>query len=291
MNRGLKSFLQRLKIYHPLQSSYRAARTWLANQFYKSKYRHYKGAGFTCNFCGAVYQRFVPEYPTPDIAPAIDAHQVIAGYGENVYCPQCLSKNRERLIKAAIENYIRLKPNIRILHFSPEKHLYTWLKQQTSFITTADSAPRFYTSIDPHIRHADATKLAFNDKSFDLVIANHILEHIPEDQKAMREIRRILADDGVAILQVPYSATLKTTLEDTEINDPKQQAALFGQRDHVRIYSYTDYIGRLRDAGFTPHILTPEDLAAFRIYAIQETESVFLAYPVSSFWPLKTTPQ
>ncbi|HVU94886.1 MAG TPA: methyltransferase domain-containing protein [Puia sp.] len=292
MNPRVKSLLQKLNIYHPLQSRYRSIRTRLTNQYYKLTYRRYKGTGFTCNFCGAIYQKFVPDHPGPDIAPALNNNHVIAGFGDNVYCPQCGSKNRERLIKAVIERYVAVKrveakPGTqKILHFSPEKNLFRWLSNTAAKappaaganITTVDTAPRFYTSIDPHIRYADATRLPFDDNSFDLLIANHILEHIPDDQQAMREMHRVLTPNGVAILQVPYSQTLRNTLEEPAINDPKRQAALFGQRDHVRIYAFDDYLRRLKAAGFTVRVLTPEDLAKFRIFATQPTESVFLCY-------------
>jgi hypothetical protein len=94
----------------------------------------------------------------------------------------------------------------------------------------------------------------------------------------MREMHRVLIPGGVAILQVPYSPTLTDTLEEPTINDPKRQAALFGQQDHVRIYAFADYIRRLTNAGFDVRVLTPEDLAEFRVYATQPSESVFLCY-------------
>jgi SAM-dependent methyltransferase len=277
MNPRVKSLLQKLKIYHPLQSTYRSTHAALTNQYYKLTWRRYKGAGFTCNFCGATYKKFVPEYPSPDIAGAIHDNAVIAGFGDNVYCPQCLSKNRERLIKAVIEKHLAINASTRILHFSPEKNLYRWLRHIAD-ITTVDKAPRFYTTIDPNIREADATHLEFDDNSFDLLIANHILEHIPDDRKAMRELYRVLKPNGAAILQVPYSETLSNTLEEPSINDPKRQAVLFGQQDHVRIYALEEYLRRLKAAGFTLHVLTPDDLAEFRIYATQPAESVFLCY-------------
>jgi SAM-dependent methyltransferase len=280
MNPRVKSLLQKLNIYHPLQSNYRSSRAWLTNQYYKLTYRRFKGAGFTCNFCGAVYKKFVPDYPGPDIAPAIGKYHVIAGFGENVYCPQCGSKNRERLIKAVIEKHLAIDSKTQILHFSPEKNLYRWLSRTATgaTVTTADTAPGFYTSIDPHIRYADATQLPFKDNSFDLLIANHILEHIPDDQKAMREMHRVLTPNGIAILQVPYSETLNDTLEEPTIDDPKRQAALFGQQDHVRIYTLRDYLRRLKAAGFTVRVLTPEDLKGFLVFATQPAESVFLCY-------------
>jgi hypothetical protein len=92
----------------------------------------------------------------------------------------------------------------------------------------------------------------------------------------MKEMYRVLNAKGLAILQVPYSETLSTTLEDRTINDPSRQAALYGQKDHVRIYAKSDYIQRLQQAGFKVTVLTPEVFIPFRIYAIQENESVFL---------------
>ncbi|GGB14741.1 class I SAM-dependent methyltransferase [Puia dinghuensis] len=277
MKARLKSLLQKLGIYYPLQTAYRGGRSFIAKQYYRVGYGRYKGRGYTCNYCGATYGRFVPEYPGSAIAGAINDNHVIAGFGENVYCPQCLSKNRERLVKAVIGKYVVLGEAARVLHFSPEKHLHRWLRGQTA-VTSVDIAPRFYTSIDKQIRYADATQLSFGANSFELVIANHILEHIPDDAKAMREIHRVLAGGGVAILQVPYSTTLATTIEDPGIDDPRRQAALYGQRDHVRIYSFADYVRRLETAGFKVRVLSPEDLAVFRGHAIQEKESVFLCY-------------
>jgi SAM-dependent methyltransferase len=287
MNPGLKSFLQKLHLYHPLQTAYRSALSFLTLRYHRLQYAKYKGSGFTCNFCGATYTKFVPEYPTPDIAPAINDNHVIAGYGENVFCPYCGSKNRERLIKAVSQTHLQIQ-NKKILHFSPEHHLYRFLKETaaattaaataTTNITTADIAPGFYHHIDAAITYADATCLPFADATTDIVIANHILEHIPDDLKAIKEIFRVLTPGGVAILQVPYSPTILHTLEDPAINDPQQQAKRFGQKDHVRIYALNDYIRRLGSAGFQVRQLIPSDLSAFRIHAIQPDEIVFLGY-------------
>jgi SAM-dependent methyltransferase len=277
MNQQLKSFLQRIKIYHPLQSSYRSARALITNQYHRLSYSKYRGKGFVCNFCGATYQKFVPEYPSTHIQRAINDNNVIAGFGENVFCPRCGSKNRERLIRAVIEKYLEPIGEKKILHFSPEKNLYRFLNAIAD-VSTVDIAPGFYRNIDAAITYADATRLAWEDKTVDLVIANHILEHIPEDQIAMKEICRVLKNDGVAILQVPYSPTLPHTIEDPFIDDPARQAALYGQKDHVRIYALKDYIHRLEQAGFRVRVLTPEDLSPFLIHAIQPGEAVFLGY-------------
>jgi SAM-dependent methyltransferase len=295
MNPRLKSLLEKGHLYHPLQTSYRLALSFLTLRYHRLQYAKYRGSGFVCNFCGAAYTKFVPEYPTPDIAPAINDNHVIAGYGENVYCPHCGSKNRERLIKAVLQTHVETR-NKKILHFSPEKNLYRFLKETaaaaaataevsaataapaTATVTTADITPGFYRHIDTGITYADATRLPFADATADIVIANHILEHIPDDLKAIKEIFRVLTPRGVAILQVPYSPTIPHTLEDPAIDDPQQQAKRFGQKDHVRIYALNDYIRRLESAGFQVRLLTPPDLNAFRIHAIQPEEIVFLGY-------------
>lgn len=275
----LKSILKRLNLYHPLQSAYRSGLSFIANQYLKLVYSKFKGNGFQCNFCGVSYKKFVPEHPAPDIERAIYDNNVIAGFGENVYCPNCLSKNRERLVKAVLQTYLSIEGK-KILHFSPEKHLSRFINK-TARVTSVDVAPGFYYNIDKSIQYADATNLPFANNSFDILIANHILEHIPEDKTAMKEMFRVLDAKGLAILQVPYSETLHVTLEDPGINDPARQAALYGQKDHVRIYTKADYMQRLQQAGFHVIVLTPDVLTPFRIHAIQENESVFLCskYP------------
>jgi SAM-dependent methyltransferase len=243
---------------------------------WRRQYARYRGKGLCCNFCGASYELFVPEYPAADIAPVLIAGEVIAGYGENVFCPRCGSKNRERLVKAVLEERLEIGGK-KILHFSPEKQLFRWLAVNAR-VWTVDVEPGFYRRIDRAVRYADATMLPFDTGSFDLVIANHILEHIPDDAAAMKEMLRVLAPGGAAVLQVPFSLTLPTTLEDPSVTDPRERASRFGQLDHVRIYTLHDYISRLEGAGFAVRLLGPGELAPFRGYAIQEKEVVILGY-------------
>ena len=274
MKELLKKWLKKWNAYHPMQRFYRSSLSNIEKIRYRITWYRFRGKGFTCNYCGAEYKKFVPEYPTPEIEGALKTHSVVAGYGDNVVCPNCLSKNRERLLKAVIAEYLPVTGK-NILHFSPERNLHRWLRQQAP-VTTVDLAPGFYRDIDSQITFADATNLSFPDNSFDIVIANHILEHIPDDKKAMREIYRVLRPQGVAILQVPYSETLSTTIEEPDVADPHRQAARFGQKDHVRIYALRDYVQRLEAAGFGVRLLDPKTLAVFRTYAIQENETVIL---------------
>jgi len=265
-----KSILKAIGIYHPLQSFYRGSIRYFIMLRYRSQYKKYKGRGYTCNYCEASYSVFAPWYPDPADSTAIESNRVIAGYGENIYCPSCLSTARERLLKAILEKQFDID-NKKILHLSPELHVYRFIKDRADVIA-ADYMPGFYKSISSTVQFADATRLGFNDNVFDLVIANHIMEHIPEDGMAKREIQRVLKPGGAAILQVPFSIHLSSTIEDKNINDPARQSALFGQKDHVRIYQLNDYLQRLREAGFIVHYIPYESLQPFYQYAIQPGE-------------------
>jgi SAM-dependent methyltransferase len=274
MKELLKRVLKRLNAYHFLQSTYRGAINSTKKKLFQISYAKYKGKGFICNVCGCRYEKFVHDYPSPEIARAINENEVIAGYGNNVFCPNCMSKNRERLLIAVLQDLVSIK-NTSILLFSPEKNIHTFLKSHAS-VTTVDIEPEFYRPVDPTIQFADATNLSFKDESFDVVIANHVLEHIPEDFKAMQEFYRVLKKGGFAILQVPFSEKILTTKEDPYINNPAEQQRLYGQKDHVRIYSLNDYVRRLEKENFKVEILSADFLKQFAHHAIQEKECVII---------------
>lgn len=117
---------------------------------------------------------------------------------------------------------------------------------------------------------ADICALPFKDHSFDFIICNHVLEHIPDDTKAMQELYRVLAPGGTAILQVPYDKNRIETFTDDTITDQKERAAIFGQYDHVRVYGM-DYFNKLRSIGFQVEAidyttqLSKEDVQRFRL--------------------------
>jgi predicted SAM-dependent methyltransferase len=164
--------------------------------------------------------------------------------------------------------------NKHILHFSPERVLHRYLIKHAK-VETADLFPGFYRDIDKNMRKADITQLHFPDNNFDIVIANHVLEHVSDDGEAMRELYRVLKNQGIAILQVPFSLVIDKTIEQPGINDPHQQSALFGQQDHVRIYQLQDYMKRLKQAGFTVEYIPEASLLEFSRYAIQPGEGFF----------------
>jgi SAM-dependent methyltransferase len=270
MKQLLLTILKKIGLYHFLQGSYRNLLQLMYRSRLRFQYRKYKGKGFTCNCCHQQYEQFAPRYAGEADSPALAKHQVIAGYGENVYCPHCLSTSRERLLIALFSTRIPVAGK-HILHLSPEPNIFRFLTKQAN-VTTADLLPGFYKSIDPNIQFADATRLPFANNTFNMVIGNHIMEHIPNDVLAMREIHRVLQPGGIAILQAPFSETIPQTLEEPGIQDPQKQSALFGQKDHVRIYALSDYLHRLQQAGFTVTYQPYESLSDMYKYAIQPQE-------------------
>jgi SAM-dependent methyltransferase len=164
---------------------------------------------------------------------------------ENGTCPRCASEARHRALwiylKALLDNQ---SSTIRdTLHFAPEQCLRSNLKQARAIrYVTTDLERR---DVDVN---TDITRMSFEDESFDLIINSHVLEHIPDDRAAMREMYRVLRSGAVALVQVP-GGTRESTYEDESITDPELRLKHFNQRDHVRIYGM-DIAKRLEDAGF-----------------------------------------
>jgi SAM-dependent methyltransferase len=153
-----------------------------------------------------------------------------------------------------------------VLHYAPEPSLAAALGEAVGVR---------HVSIDLESRLADhamdATALDFPDASFDLVICSHVLEHVPDDRRAMREMQRVLRPGGTALLQHPVVPG-QATFEDPSITDPHERLRLFSQADHVRVYG-PDISERLQGAGFDVSVIAPEDIASageFRVYALAE---------------------
>lgn len=237
------------------------------------------GEGFICNVCSRQYKKFVPDYPERENREALQKYQVIAGYGDNIFCPYCLSTARERLVIAKLTEIE--ETGLKILHLSPEKNVYHFLKQK-GHVTTADILPGFYTTIDGLVEKQDATQFTYPDNHFDLLVANHILEHIADDKKALSEMFRVLKAGSRAVMQVPYSELIEATLEEPTINNAIRQSTQFGQKDHVRIYSLTDYVMRVRNAGFNVEFIPYHALQKYYKYAIQNGESFLVIKKLAS---------
>ena len=172
------------------------------------------------------------------------------GYGtqrNNVLSPSTLSLERHRLLWLFLKNetdFFTSKEKKKVLHFAPEQAFYKLFRNQKNLdYTTTDL---FSPLADVK---ADICNLPFNDNQYDVILCNHVLEHIPDDTKAMKELYRVLKPGGMAILQIPQDLSRKETFSDDSITDPKERAKIFGQYDHVRIYG-RDYFDKLRSIGF-----------------------------------------
>jgi SAM-dependent methyltransferase len=172
------------------------------------------------------------------------------GYGtqrNNVLSPSTLSLERHRLLWLFLNeesDFFTSNIKKKVLHFAPEQAFYKLFRNQKNLdYTTTDL---FSPLADVK---ADICDLPFADNQYDVILCNHVLEHIPDDTKAMQELYRVLKPGGMAILQIPQDLSRATTFSDDTITDQKERAAIFGQYDHVRIYGL-DYFDKLRSIGF-----------------------------------------
>ena len=192
---------------------------------------YFKGNQFTDPIDGSSYRKFLP-YGYQNLR-------------QNALCPGTLSLERHRLLWLYLDRKTSfLTDSIRVLHVAPEQVFYKKFKSFSHWD---------YTTTDLHSPladvKADICALPFEDNSYDLILCNHVLEHIPNDLKAMKELYRVLKPRGTAILQVPLEEGRENTFEDDSIIDQQERTRIFGQYDHVRVYGQ-DYYNRLQKAGF-----------------------------------------
>ena len=187
-------------------------------------------------------------------------------------CPQCFSLERHRLFQLLLDQGAAdVLAGRRILHFAPEGFIRPLLEQMAQCVTTdvAGGGISCRSSMEA---------LPFPDASFDAVIANHVLEHIADDRLAMREIRRVLRPDGLAILSVPLVQGWARTYEDRRISEPGARRVPFGQDDHLRYYG-RDFVDRLRQGGFAVDVFQLDHRREIK-YGLQRGEQMFIARPL-----------
>lgn len=170
------------------------------------------------------------------------------GYGkqrQNVLSPSTLSLERHRLLWLYLKNQTHFfKKNLKVLHFAPEQAFYKRFKALNNLDYTTTDLLSPIADVK-----ADICALPFKNNTYDVILCNHVLEHIPNDTKAMQELYRVMKPGGWGIFQIPQDLNRKTTFEDDSITDKKERAKIFGQYDHVRIYG-RDYFDKLRRIGF-----------------------------------------
>ncbi len=231
----------------------------------------YRGEGVECPVCGGRFRRFLP-YGYVDVR-------------KGALCPGCLSLERHRLLWLWLERETSLQDgDVRFLHVAPEiclskkfqKLEKPYCRQRGADVALTEVANEgtVHTGTDPSEKRGSATDgprsrqyitadlespladvkmdvqaIPFPDCSFDVVMCNHVLEHVGDDRKAMRELHRVTKQGGWGVLLSPVDETRAETFEDDTIIDPAERTKVFGQYDHRRIYG-RDYADRLAAAGW-----------------------------------------
>ena len=173
---------------------------------------------------------------------------------KNALCPGTLSLERHRLLWLYLDNETNiLKSNLKVLHVAPEQIFFKKFKKfnHWNYLTFDINSPI------ADIK-GDLKSMKFKDESFDLVICNHVLEHIEDDKMALEEIYRVLNINGIAILQVPINVNREKTFEDSKITSQYDREKYFGQYDHVREYGI-DYKELIEQVGFQVEMINYSD--------------------------------
>ncbi len=214
----------------------------------------YAGDRYRCPACGSNVRYFRP------IEPEIRAMQEKYGHTvpfeasetfnhENYYCPGCNVRDRERLFALFLKQELAKVPRrrkLRMVEFAPNFNLDELIRRYPNVeYRTADLARSY---VDDLVDLCDMKLYA--DQSFDIFLCSHVLEHVVDDRKAMRELYRILKPGGWGIAMVPILLHLTETYEDPTKTTEEERWKHFGQGDHVRMYEKRDYVKRLGEAGF-----------------------------------------
>ena len=230
-----------------------------------------------CVACNKPVLAFLPyERGASAMSPLMKALRMVGSDVEHFSCPKCLSHDRERhllLYFSKLDFKSRVK-NSRVLHFAPEPAV-------KKFIESAGPVEYIRGDLFPasaDIRRLDLCALPFANDSFDVVIANHVLEHVDDDSQALSEIFRTLSPGGVAVLQTPYASKLSKTICDPAATDTELRLQLYGQQDHVRLYG-SDIFQRFTSVGFESAVEFHANLLPdfdYRIYGVNPLEPIML---------------
>ncbi len=232
------------KVPRPVLIKFSYAFSWIVAAFYK-------GNKHECPICGGTYRKFLPYGNKGD---------------DNRLCPNCLSLERHRLIWLYLKNKTNFfTENLKMLHIAPEQSFYKRFKslKNIDYYTADLESPLAEYHFDIH-------NIPFEDNMFDVIMCNHVLEHVKDEFKVTSELYRVLKPGGFAILQVPINLNFETTYEDWSITDPKEREKHFGQYDHVRWHG-KDYADRLRKSGFDVeesdfvHEFSDEEIERYRL--------------------------
>jgi hypothetical protein len=189
-----------------------------------------------CPICDWQGFQFLPSWPGPY-------------FRQDAMCPRCSSWERQRLAYTLLEGSLPKRLG-KVLHFAPEACIQNWLKPLSDEYHTADLMDR------GAMHQVDIQNMSFADDSFDFVWCSHVLEHVPDDRRAMREIGRVLRPGGMAVIQVP--AWGKET-DERPLSSDQERLMKYFQEDHLRRYG-KDFGQRLQESGLRISVRSIEDV-------------------------------
>jgi SAM-dependent methyltransferase len=202
-----------------------------------------------CYICNKTFSHFSKygggSKNMPDFMKKLD---IVGSDLDNFGCNFCGSTDRERHLFMFFDkiNLWEKITNSKILHFAPEKNLSIKIESLNPHLYIKGDLNNIY----ENIKKIDATKIPYDNETFDFVICNHVLEHISNYISALNEIYRVLKPNGIAILQTPYSKLLSRNFEDGNINTDEQRQYFYGEPDHYRIFSENHLYDDMEKTGF-----------------------------------------
>jgi SAM-dependent methyltransferase len=185
------------------------------------------------------------------------------------HCPRCKSANRHRLILWYLEHASLLRPATQVLHVAPEAALAARLQQGRHY----ESCDLIRADVDHRLDLQSAIVAA---DRYDLIVINHVLEHVPDDRAVLGNLRRMLAPGGLCLITVPMRPSGGATDEELGPLSPQARRARFGQDDHLRLYGL-DLLDRMATAGLQVSLFTSAeaDQRAVSRHSMQD-ETLFL---------------
>ena len=161
---------------------------------------------------------------------------------QDVLCPVCHALPRHRILASWCDSHKDLFQNAAILYFAPEYSMTQWMKRNGVKYTSVD----LYREADLKL---DIQNTGLPEQSYDIIIANHVLEHVDDFRRALDEMNRILRSGGSFICSFPMDPKIELLDEDPIVITPEERMRRFGQNDHKRVFGMkADQF--LNEAGF-----------------------------------------
>ena len=235
----------------------------------------YAGTAYKCPDCGADLRKFKAHGLENN---TISEWEIVGAMRKgSAKCPFCDTNERSRLVYVYLKQEGAVKALDHVLHIAPETLLQKFFQKEVNLLNyfPGDKFEAGYAY--GNCFYLDATKMPFRDDYFDWIICNHVLEHIPDLQSALRELWRVLKPRGRAILQVPISFKLEKTLQRSDTDTPEKREQWYGQHDHVRLFG-RDYPEILKSYGFQVNVIdaAPAFTSRYPEYKLNPGEKIFL---------------